>query len=105
MIQFVVTGVNRRSTSQVQTITFKYEGDGKRVVEERKPGAEWEEVEFQVKEEEQPKMQVANVLGDAFLIGQTCKLIINNSQLFGTFKIGDIVPFAPVIDAAATPVA
>lgn len=102
MIHFIVTGVNRRSTSQVQTVFFTYGEEGKQPATERKHGAEWEEVEFIVEEETKPKIQVANISGDAFLVGQPCKLIVNNPELFGTFKIGQRIPFMPPLEVKPT---
>jgi hypothetical protein len=98
MIRFIVTAVNRNKSSQVNTTRFTYP-EGKDRVQQRIPGAEWEEVEFMIQEEEKPKIAVANVMGSAFLVGQPCKLVLNDPELFGTYKIGDIVPFAPLLTA------
>ena len=45
--------------------------------------------------EERPIIQIANVAGSVVLTGQP-KLIINDSALFGTYKVGDIIEFMPV---------
>ena len=91
MICFVVTDVTRRKSSQISTLRFSY-SEGKAPESKREYGAEWEEVEFRVEEEKQPPIQVANIIGSAFLNG-TSKLILNNPELFGSFKVGDIIPF------------
>jgi hypothetical protein len=91
-IRFVVISVARRISSAFRTIRYKYEGEnckGEHIAE-----AEWEEVEFTTEYEEKPVIQVANVSGNASL-GGTCKLVINNPDLFGTYKVGDIIEFTP----------
>jgi hypothetical protein len=66
-------------------------------------GAEWEEVEFAVTDDAEPAVQVANISGDVFLVGQPVKPIIQNPKLFGTFKMGDLVPFSPMLTTVIRP--
>ena len=96
MITFRVLSGTRRSASSVNTLHFRYIGDDRQV--SRVAGAEWEEVEFATEDEEKPVIQVANVVGNAFLMGQP-RLILNNPELFGTFAVGDRIPFAPLLQA------
>ncbi|VVB55262.1 Uncharacterised protein [uncultured archaeon] len=58
--------------------------------------SEWEEVEFRTELEEKPVIQIGNVAADCILIGEPIKLIINNPDLFGTYKTGDIIDFTPL---------
>lgn len=92
MIQFRVITVNRKTSSEVDTIRYTYKNDQR--THQRVIGSEWEEVEFAVVENEQPVIQIANITGDALLVGQG-KLIINNPDLFGTYKSGDLIDFVP----------
>ena len=92
MIRFRITSVNRKTSSEVDTIRFTYKNDQR--THQRVSGAEWEEVEFTVVENEQPAIQIANITGDALLVGQG-KLLINDPGLFGTYKSGDIIDFIP----------
>ncbi len=92
MIRFRVTSVTRRSSSEVDTVHYTYENDNRKGT--RVKGAEWEEVEFTAEIEEQPTIQIANVAGKCILIGNP-KLLINDPDLFGTYKINDIVEFMP----------
>jgi hypothetical protein len=94
MIQFRITAVARRASSEVNTINYSYAADGSQT-HTRTPGAEWEEVEFMTTEELKPVIQVANVSGDGFLLQAPVKLIVNNPLLFGMYKVGDIVNFIP----------
>lgn len=97
MIRFVITSIARRSSSEVGTIRYSYtEKDGEETQEPtRTAGAEWEEVEFSVEREEKPTIQIANVVGNALLTGNP-KLIVNNPELFGTYKVGDVIEFMPI---------
>lgn len=63
-------------------------------------GAEWEEVEFGTISEEKPIIQISNIVGSVYLIGGTGKLLINNPDLFGTYKAGDIINFMPITGCA-----
>jgi hypothetical protein len=100
---FRVTAVARRTSSEVNTIYYTYESkkeseniEGELIaVPKRKDGAEWEEVEFSTIREEKPTVQVANIAGNVFLPSSPVKLIINNPDLFGTYKVGDIIDFMP----------
>lgn len=94
MIQFRIVAIARRTSSEVDTIHYTYENEEKK--SERKHGAEWEEVEFAIAQEEKPIIQIANVQGDAFLPSAPIKLIINNPELFGMYKVGDIIEFIAV---------
>lgn len=95
VIRFRVAGVARRSSSEVNTVRITYDekGEGKPT---RKAGAEWEEVEFTTVDEDKPVIQVANIQGNVYLPGAPIKLIINNPDLFGIYKIGDVIDFMPV---------
>jgi hypothetical protein len=93
VISFIVTAINRRSSSQINTIHYLYDSEGKQ--ESRiEHGAEWVEVEFEIVQENNPSIQIANVAGDAIIVGSS-KVIINNSKLFDAYKIGDIIEFSP----------
>lgn len=102
-IRLRVVTVTKKASGEVSTIHFTYEKSGKDPEDpekvERKAsrteGAEWEEVEFTVENEEQPTIQIANVVGNALLVGQP-KLIVNNPDLFGMYKVGDIIEFMAV---------
>lgn len=94
MIQLKITGVARRASSQVGTKRYTYPPDKQRVSQQFH-GAEWEEVEFQLVEEEHPPIGVANIDGSAFLVGNVAKILLNNPELFDTFKIGDVINFVP----------
>lgn len=94
MIQLKITGVARRASSQVGTNRYTYPKDSPRVAQ-RYHGAEWEEVEFQLIEEEQPPIGVANIDGSAYLVGNAGRILLNEPSLFGSFKIGDVINFVP----------
>ena len=96
MIQLKIIGVSRRTSSEVGTRRFTYPEDRTqpRVVQQFH-GAEWEEVEFQLLEEKEPTVSVANIEGSGYLIGNSARILLNDPQLFGTFKVGDIVDFVP----------
>jgi len=93
MIQLHVISVTRKSSSEVRTAHYTYENDNRKV--KWTDGAEWEEVEFREEFFDQPTIQVANITGDYMLIGGAVKLIINNPDLFGTYKVGDIINLMP----------
>lgn len=100
-IQLRVVTVTKKTSSEVSTIRFTYEKsekDPERVERKlsRTEGAEWEEVEFTVENEEQPTIQIANVVGNALLVGQP-KLIVNNPDLFGMYKVGDVIEIIPMV--------
>jgi hypothetical protein len=92
MIQLKITGVARRASSQVGTNRYSYP-EGKTRVTERFQGAEWEELEFQLVEETNPPIGVANIDGSGFLVGNVAKILLNAPELFGSFKVGDIINF------------
>lgn len=92
MIQLKITGVSRRASSQVGTNRYSYP-EGKTRVTERFQGAEWEEVEFQLVEEVNPPIGVANIDGSGFLVGNVAKILLNAPELFGSFKVGDVINF------------
>jgi len=96
MIQLKITGVSRRASSQVGTKRYTYNADKPRTAQQFH-GAEWEEVEFQLVEEDEPPIGVANVDGSAYLVGNVAKILLNNPALFGAFKIGDVVNFVPAV--------
>jgi len=93
-IQFRVTAVNKKSSSEVDTIRYTYENDERKGT--RTAGAEWEEIEFTIQLEDQPAIGIANITGSAYLAGNP-KLIINDKELFGTYKVGDIIEFMPIV--------
>jgi len=95
MIRFRIVSVTKKSSAEVSTIHYTYEEDVRKA--NRVEGAEWEEIEFNVEDEDQPSIQIANIAGNVFLVGQP-KFIINNPDLFGTYKVGDIIEFMPHID-------
>lgn len=106
MIQLKIVSVARRASSQVGTNRYTYP-EGSPRVSQRFHGAEWEEVEFQLVEEEKPPIGVANIDGSAYLVGNAARLLLNDPALFGSFKIGDVinfVPAQPTIDVTATEV-
>lgn len=94
MIQFVVTSVVRRGAPEVPTIEYFYPPDCE-PVEQRHNGAVWEEISFEVKPEEKPSVQIGNIAGSAFLVGQPVKLVVNDPKFFGMFQEGDVVDFLP----------
>lgn len=102
MIQLKITGVSRRSSSEVNTVRFTYP-EGKERTHERFNGAVWEEVEFQLVEEDKPLYRVANIEGSGYLVGNVARILINDPALFGTFKVGDIIDFIPKVIVAEPP--
>jgi hypothetical protein len=90
MIVFKITKVSRHKSSEIRTRHFEYENGERK--ERVSSDAEWEEVEFTVNEEERPVISISNIEGDAF-IRNTVKMFVNNPALFGTFKVGDLIPF------------
>lgn len=92
-IRFRITSVTKRSSAEVDTTHYTYENDSRKG--DRTRGAEWEEIEFTTEMEEQPTIQIANIIGRAVLFGQS-KLIINDPALFGTYKVDDIINFIPI---------
>lgn len=105
MIQLKITGVSRRASSQVATKRYTYPPDHTQPrVTQSFHGAEWEEVEFQLVEEEKPPVGVANIDGSAYLVGNAARILLNDPKLFGTFKIGDIVNFVPAVETTGTEV-
>lgn len=103
MIQLKIVNIARRASSQVATKRYTYPADKPRVAEQFN-GAEWEVVEFQLVEENEPPIGIANVDGSAYLIGNIATILINNPALFGAFKVGDVIDFVPVINAVGTEV-
>ncbi len=103
MIQLKIVSVARRASSQVGTRRYTYPADKPRVAEQFN-GAEWEVVEFQVLEENEPPIGIANVDGSAYLVGNVATILINHPALFGMFKIGDIIDFVPTINTQGTEV-
>lgn len=90
MIRLQVVTVSRHSSSEVTTTHISYPPN-EQIKTERKSGAEWEEIIFRVVEEEKPTIQIANIVGDAFIAGGAFKLIVNNPNLFGSFKADDTI--------------
>jgi len=92
MILFRVISVTKKSSAEVWTTRFTYDNDERKGT--RTTGAEWEVIEFEVLAEDQPTIGVANITGNAFLTDSP-KLIVNNPDLFGIYKVGDIIEFMP----------
>jgi hypothetical protein len=96
MIQLKITGVARRASAQVGTRRYTYPEDHTQPrVAKQFNGAEWEEIEFQLVEEVEPPIGVANIDGSAYLVGNIGRILLNLPELFGTFKIGDVINFTP----------
>lgn len=101
MIQFRIVSVALRQSSEVNTIRYTYgpstipEDHGEETQTSKSAGAVWEEVEFAIVEQEKPSIQVANVSGDGYLVSSPVKILINNPDLFGKYKVGDIIDFMP----------
>jgi hypothetical protein len=94
MIQFRIISVSKRESSEMYTTYYTYKEDGE-TVRTKTVGAVWEEIEFAIVYEEKPTIQLANVAGDGYLVGSTARLLINNPELFGKYKVGDIIDFIP----------
>jgi hypothetical protein len=94
IIYLQVLSVSRHNSSQYRTAVIRWEGE--KSDKETKQGAEWEEIELRILQEEKPTIEVANIIGNAFIAGSTMKLIINNPALFGTLKVNDIVPLVSI---------
>lgn len=92
MIHLEVITVSRHKTSIQDTTIVKWNGE--QCSKERKPGAEWEEVELRIKPEEKHSIEIANIGGDSYIATNagTIKIIINNPILFGHLKVGDTIP-------------
>lgn len=94
-VQLQVLSVIRRKSPALPTTRYTYNDKG-----ESEPtmtiGAEWEEVEFTTIREEKPTIQISNVIGSIFLPGNVTKLFLNDPDLFGTYKAGDIINFTPI---------
>jgi hypothetical protein len=108
VIRLQVLSVSHHSSSTVNTVVTVYpatpDKEGRYIGEKlSRQGGEWEEVQLRVELEERPTIQVANFIGNAFIDGpgMVTKLIINDPTLFGTFKIGDIVPLIPIQETPA----
>ena len=101
MIHLRITNIARRASSNVQTRRYVYHQDKPREVQVFH-GAEWEEVEFQLEQELEPPVGIANVEGSAFLLGDTCRILINSPELFDKFKVGDIIHFVPHVEVVQT---
>jgi hypothetical protein len=95
MIQFRIVKVSRHKSSELRTYHFTYK-DGDRQ-DKKTEGAEWEEVEFTINADEKPRIGVGNIEGDGYLVGSPNKLILNHPDLFGTYKVGDLISFIPAI--------
>ncbi|HEX6826583.1 MAG TPA: hypothetical protein VF077_09745 [Nitrospiraceae bacterium] len=95
MIRFKITSVARRASMQANTKRYTYHQDKPREVAQYH-GAEWEEVEFQLVEELEPPIGIANFDASALLLGTIGRLLVNLPELFGQFKVGDIINFVPV---------
>ncbi len=100
-VKLQVVAINRRNSSLVATTHYTYEGEERK--SKQTPGAEWEEVEFSVLQDEKPTIQIANITGSAFFVNNVVKLIINDSNLFGTYKVGDTIDLIPSENIQSTP--
>ena len=94
MIQFRIISVSKRESSEVNTVRYTYK-EGEETQSAKTLGGVWEEIEFAIVYEEKPLIQIANVAGDGYLVGSPGKLLINNPDLFGKYKVGDIIDFIP----------
>jgi hypothetical protein len=93
-IQFRIISVSKRESSEVNTVRYTYK-EGEETQSAKTLGGVWEEIEFAIVYEEKPLIQIANVAGDGYLVGSPAKLLINNPDLFGKYKVGDIIDFIP----------
>lgn len=96
MIKFQILNVIRRKSAVIPTTRYKY-GEKGEIEPTVSVGAEWEEIEFTVVLDKKPTIQISNVMGSVFLAGHTGKLILNDPDLFGTFKSGDVIDFMPAV--------
>jgi len=94
-VKLQVLSVVRKTSPGLPTTRYTYNDKG-----EPEPkmtvGAEWEEIEFAIIQEEKPTIQISNIIGSVFLGGNIGKLFINNPDLFGTYKAGDTISFMPI---------
>jgi len=94
-VQLQILNVIKRNSPTLPTTRYIYNDKG-----ESDPkvsiGAEWEEIEFTTVQEDKPTIQISNIIASVFLVGNIGKLIINNPDLFGTYKTGDIINFSPL---------
>lgn len=102
MIQLQIINVTKRSSGMVSTTRYTYEETGGRKSKQT-PGAEWEEIEFALVQEEKPTIQISNVVGSALLVNNVAKLVVNDPDLFGKYKVGDIIDFIPSGNIQPTP--
>ena len=101
-VQLQIINVTKRSSGMVSTTRYTYEeNEGRK--SKQSPGAEWEEIEFALVQEEKPTIQISNVVGSALLVNNVAKLIINDPDLFGKYKVGDIIDFTPSGNIQPTP--
>lgn len=104
MIQFRVTSVDRRASSEVVTMHYTYDETGSQKAA-RQQGGEWEEVVFDLVADTMPPIGIDNVTGSVYL-PRPPKLFVNNPKLFGLYKVGDIINFLPtrILEAEKTEV-
>jgi hypothetical protein len=93
LIQLRIVSIRQVQSSEVNTVRYIHKGE--ETTTEKTYGGIWEEIEFAIVPEDKPVIQIANVTGDGFLVGSPIKLIINNPDLFGSFKVGDVIDFVP----------
>ena len=93
-VQLQILNVIKRNSPALPTTRYTY-NDKREMDPKITIGAEWEEIEFTTIQEDRPTIQISNIVGSVFLVGNTGKLIINNPDLFGTYKAGDIINFMP----------
>lgn len=93
MIQLQVVSVSHHNSSKEQTVTITYNAS-KTPTENAKAGAEWEDVVFAQVYKETPRIRVSNYVGgDSLLTSGTLTVIIQYPDLFGSYKVGDIIQF------------
>lgn len=101
MIQLQIINITKRNSGMVSTTRYTYDENGRK--SKQSPGAEWEEIEFALVQEDKPTIQISNVVGSALLVGGVAKLIINDPDLFSKYKVGDIIDFTPSGNIQPTP--
>jgi hypothetical protein len=94
MIKLQVITVTRKSSAELNTTRYVWEGE--KSTPTRSNGAEWEEIEFGIIQEERTTIQIGNLSGNVILLPNPIKLIINDASCFGQYKVGDVVNLTPI---------
>jgi hypothetical protein len=84
MLKFRVISVKHVTSSQLRTVVLTRENH-------RTPfnGGEYEELNLQPIREENPHIEVGNILGS--VVSNELIITINDSSLFGNYKVGSIL--------------